>query len=127
MKISESIRKFEFHDASVDTITYSSEAQLLEITLTFSDWVQDMENRIGQLVFYGVDFLKSDPLLETLQWDGSIYGDVIEFKHYPALDRNTLEGVRIVIELRSSQGSFKELLIVELAAPPFEWLPKNGD
>jgi hypothetical protein len=124
MKISESLNQFEFHDAAIDGVVYSDETQSLEITVEFSEWVEGLENRVGQLVFHGVEGLKSEPNFSTVDWDERVFGDVVEFRHFPELDREVREGVRISMVLTHYEEGTKGVLTLEFSATRFEWLPR---
>ncbi len=122
MRISASIHQFEFHDASIDTIVYSSQAQLLRFSIEFSEWVK-LDHHTGHLVFYGVQQLTSVPNLALLEWDNHFFGDVIEFKHAPELDQTGAEGVRASMLLIDYEKGAQGVLAIEFSATNFEWVP----
>jgi hypothetical protein len=127
MQISEFINGREFHDSEVNAIDYSPGTRLLTIGLTFGDLGDGAEGGTGELRFINVDFLRSDPSLEQLEWAENDFGDVIEFRYNLSLGQNTFEGVHILLELRDSLGRSKGLLNIEFSAVCCEWLSVEED
>ncbi|MBI5961247.1 MAG: hypothetical protein HY866_21090 [Chloroflexi bacterium] len=123
MRISELLKKFEFHDASIDTIVYSQN----ERTLTFEvDLGELEEDQTGCLVFHGIEYLASTLPLETIQWNQGLYADIVAMKPYPKLDNESSAGVCASLEMRHYTTLYHSALVIEFSAACAEWKPSKN-
>lgn len=125
MRISQKLKEVPLHDAIVSSISYLLSDKTLLIKLQLADW-EDEIGESGTLTFFQVENLKTNPLLEDIDW-AKYSADIWNVDYQPDLDINQLEGVGALIQLDYSINGKANSIILELAflASHLEWVPEN--
>ncbi|MBI5931722.1 MAG: hypothetical protein HY862_20600 [Chloroflexi bacterium] len=125
MQISQGLEEMPLHDAIVSSISYHLRDKTLVIKLQLADW-EDELGESGTLTFFQVENLKTNPLIEDIDWE-NCSADIWNVDHRSDLDKDQFEGVGALIQLDYSiNGKHRSTILeLEFLASHFLWVAEN--
>ncbi|MDX1994223.1 MAG: hypothetical protein SF029_17690 [bacterium] len=125
MKISKDFQKFHLHDGIINQVLYRPESKELVLYIELAYTSPPELGTSGQMVFSGVEQLKTDSPLEDIDWINDVWGEIktADFTSYQNID--TLETMSWYVLLYRRGRDYNEsyMLHLEFVAESFEWLP----